>query len=109
VLGSDDLVEQMLAGGLEPFDRGILFAREAVDHPGADRVDSIDLRQIDLGHRPVDRAEPIGQVAQRGERQIAGEAEDRAAAIGIYPFEIGCGAHHAHLSAIRLDRQASRS
>src|SRR3546814_9151172 len=49
---------------VEPLDR-------AVQHPGADRVHMAHVRQVDGVDRTLYRVQPVGQVMQAGDGQIA--------------------------------------
>jgi hypothetical protein len=92
LIGGRYLLEQMLAVGAQSLDRGTMGAGKAVDRPGADRVDPIDPRQV----QPLDLAiigvEPVGQVAQRRQRQTARETERARSGVRIVG-EGGGGTH----------------
>src|SRR3546814_6626136 len=57
---------------VEPLDR-------AVQHPGADRVHMAHVRQVDGVDRTLYRVQPVGQVMQAGDGQIARKPNDRPA------------------------------
>ena len=70
-----DLPDQMLglfAGALDP--HGVI-ALQPVDQPGADRVDSLDPRQVDRIGRAVEILQPRGHRAEARQRPLAGEAK----------------------------------
>src|SRR3569623_2488643 len=72
----------MPAVGGQACDGGARLVRKARDRPGADRIEPADVRQI----QPLDaarvRGEPLGQIAQIGERQAARKMQ-RFAAVGL--------------------------
>jgi hypothetical protein len=74
LLGSDDLIEQLLIIVVQPFDAGIVPGGKAVHQPGTDRVDPLHLAQVDPRYRAVETVQPLGQTTQPRERQVAAES-----------------------------------
>ena len=68
---------------IQTLDRRVMADREAVDQPRPDGVDAIDAAEIDAGDVAGYPVEPIRQVAEPRQRQIAGEAERTAVLLEI--------------------------
>jgi hypothetical protein len=70
---------------------GLVVAGEAIDQPGADRVDPFDAGEVEHDLLVMDRFQPVRQVADGIERQRPVET-DRSS-VSLYSFIEAGGCH----------------